>query len=78
MPTIFEKYLTERRRGDGHGDVEEEYHQSYRRPYMTGKSMGKKKNIVRTRLSDQNNIMVVALYVCFPIQTTVSNKKGGV
>ena len=41
MSTRFEKYWTKSRRGDGQGDVEKKDHQSYRRPYMMGKSQRK-------------------------------------
>ena len=53
MPTRHEKYWTESGRGDGQGDVEKEDHQSYRRPYMTGKARGKDK--LSGNISSWNN-----------------------
>ena len=41
MSTRLEKHWTERGRGDGHGRVEKEDQQSYRRLYMMGKAGGK-------------------------------------
>ena len=41
VSTRFEKYWTESGRGDGQGDVEKKYHQSYRRPTYDGRNQRK-------------------------------------